>query len=98
MTLPIAGRGRTSRNFRRLNANQRAKHLPCHICGQPIDYTLPHDAEMAYQYDHYHPLSTHPHLAEDPANGRSSHARCNKSRGNKPMSELVGLGVTSRDW
>lgn len=93
-----SSRGRTSRNHRRLSANQRAKHLPCHLCGQPIDYTLPWDDQMAYQPDHYYPVSTHPHLAEDPGNYRSSHARCNKARGDTPMTAILGLGITANDW
>jgi 5-methylcytosine-specific restriction endonuclease McrA len=51
---------------------------------------------MSKSVDHYpYPKSTHPHLAEDPANLAPAHRRCNLSAGNR---DIRPLGVTSRDW
>lgn len=83
--------------YRTLLANQRAKHLPCWLCGQPINYNAanPNDDD-AFSYDHAKPWSTHPHLRLDPDNGRSAHIRCNKSRGNRPPRPQ--LGQASEPW
>lgn len=86
-----------SHAYRKLVDNQRAKLLPCWLCGQPINYraTNPNDPD-AYSYDHAQPWSTHPALRYDPDNGRSAHQRCNKSRGNK--TPAPGLGIASEKW
>lgn len=89
--------GRSGSNYRRLRENQKAKRLPCWICGQRINYEARDpNADDAFSYDHYLPLSTHPELAEEPENGRSAHQKCNKARGNRP--DKPGLGRTSRAW
>lgn len=82
--------------MRRLRTEQRAKRLPCWLCGQPIDYTLYSDDPSAFSVDHVHPWSTHPELREDPGNLRSAHLHCNKSRGNRAPNP--GLGLRSREW
>jgi 5-methylcytosine-specific restriction endonuclease McrA len=43
----------------------------CWICGRPGATTV----------DHVRPVSTHPHLALDPANMRAAHLSCNSERG-----------------
>jgi len=89
----------TSRRTHRAKAlakAQRAKGLDCWLCGLAIDYTLPHDDDMAFTVDHVKPWSTHPELREDPGNLASAHARCNKQRGNKPPP--LSLGLLSRAW
>jgi len=88
--------GRRGGRWRLLRANQRAKRLPCWLCGQPIDYDADMGNPNSFAVDHEKPLSTHPHLAEEPSNLRSAHARCNNSRGNMPP--VPALGVTSRNW
>lgn len=88
--------GRRGRRWRTLVANLRAKHDPCWLCGQAIDYDLPTDDPRSFEADHIRPLSTHPHLAEDPNNLAASHRKCNRSRGNRDPSP--GLGATSREW
>jgi 5-methylcytosine-specific restriction endonuclease McrA len=85
-----------SAKHKTLARNLALKRLPCWLCGQPIDYELPHTHPMHYQYDHAFPRSTHPELEFDPSNGRPSHARCNKSRGNGPPNP--GVGETSEPW
>lgn len=71
----------------------------CWICGLPIDYAASWDDwanDDRFQEDHYWPVSTHPHLQDDPDNKRPSHAGCNRERGNG--SPVVDLGIPSRVW
>lgn len=85
--------------YRQLVANQRARRLPCWLCGQPIDYTLGKDDGRSFSYDHAVPV-TDPHhgaaLALDPTNGRSAHLDCNRHRGNRKPEPA--LGATSEQW
>ena len=49
--------------------------------------------------DHYpHPLSTHPHLAEDPSNLASAHLGCNWHANAHNRISADDLGEPSRDW
>jgi len=89
--------GRHGSRWRTLTAQVRAKRGPCCRCGQRIDYRLSYPDPACFSVDHYpHPLSTHPHLAEDPANLAAAHLLCNQSAGNK--GELPGLGEVSESW
>ena len=93
---------RGTRNMRALKKALRAEceatGEPCWLCGQAIDYTAPPEHPDAFEYDHYHPVSTHPQLAEDPANGRASHSSCNRSRGDTDPADLLSIGAQSRRW
>lgn len=75
------------------------EHAPCWICNQPIDYTIS-DAtdDEVWEPDHVHPVSTHPHLYEDPANLRASHRACNRQRSNKHHTAVDGIGTPTRVW
>jgi 5-methylcytosine-specific restriction endonuclease McrA len=60
---------------------------PCSICGQPIDYTLPHLDPMAYVVDHVVPID-----AGGPdtlPNKRAAHRGCNRAKSNKPHADIV---------
>lgn len=87
---------RSSRRMKQLRADQRAKRLPCWLCGQAIDYDAddPH-ADDAFSYDHAVPWSVDRALRLDPGNGRSAHQRCNKSRGSR--APRPGLGFRARE-
>lgn len=75
----------------------KREHIPCWICGQPIDYTIRAGTEpMSHELDHYYPVSTHPHLQEDPANFRHAHRECNQRRGNRL--QAADLGVSMPAW
>lgn len=107
MTTPKVNRG--TRNWNKLKkwfrgVSQEADE-PCWLCGQAIDYSINADLDEDYEYhpdafepDHYHPVKTHPHLREDPANLRASHASCNRSRGDTDPADLLTIGTQSRDW
>ena len=88
--------GRRGGRWRKLRADQKAKRLPCWLCGQPIDYDADKDNPDSFTVDHEKLRSTHPHLAEEPSNLRSAHARCNKTRGASAPTPVIG--VTSRNW
>lgn len=40
---------------RKLKARLRAEGRPCHICGQPIDYSLPPGTPWSFEADHVVP-------------------------------------------
>ena len=93
--------GRWSTKYRRERKRFRAlcekAGVPCHLCGQEIDYSLEDGRdEHSFECDHFYPVETHPELAEDPANFRASHKSCNGSRGSKDVKPV--LGVPSEAW
>ena len=51
---------------------------PCGICGEPIDYTLPHDDPWSFVVDHIKPL----HITNDDtlANKQAAHRKCNRDK------------------
>lgn len=91
------------------NTTARDKHRayikrtkpPCHICGQEIDYTLPHLDPGAYVVDHVVALANG---GEDTLeNKRAAHRACNRAKSDKTAEELaatqgVRTYVTSRVW
>lgn len=91
------GGERKGHRYRQLHAAQKAKGLPCYLCGQPIDYAArnPNDDE-AFSLEHIKSWRDYPELRYDPANAASSHQRCNKAKGNRPLEP--GLGNRSREW
>lgn len=75
----------------------RRNRAPCHICGQPIDYTLPpSSAPLAWSPDHVVPVSKAPHLELDLTNIAASHRHCNEARGDG--TRFNELGRQSRIW
>lgn len=70
----------------------------CHLCGQPIDYSLePSSCEAAWEPDHIQTFSEHPELELDLNNIMASHRRCNRARGTKDAAEQA-IGKHSRIW
>ena len=75
---------------------------PCHLCGKPIDYSLPAGHPMCYELDEIVPVSK----GGDPlsyGNVAPAHRICNQKRGAK----TIGSGVhsaaelplpVSQDW
>lgn len=77
-------------------AELRIRHGPCHLCGQPIDYTLKWPDPMSFTVDHIKPRLTHPHLINDPANCAPAHGKCNSSKRDRPA--VPPIGNNSRTW
>ena len=66
----------------------RRRRAVCHICKQPINYSLkPSSAPLAWEPDH---------LELDLANIAPSHRQCNRQRGNGTHDN--DLGRRSRIW
>lgn len=99
-------------NPRRQNGARRTKlrrrvadeGAPCHLCGKPIDYTLPAGHPMSFELDEIIPVSR----GGDPLareNVAPAHRICNQRRGNKMLGGgavadgAAGVGLpTSQDW
>jgi 5-methylcytosine-specific restriction endonuclease McrA len=72
------------------NTTVRDKHrrhiaktkAPCHICHEPIDYTLPHLDPWAFTIDHITPLNKGGD-ERDPANIAAAHRRCNRTKSDR---------------
>lgn len=92
--------GRSTRRYKTQKRVFRAQceddGLPCWLCGDPIDYTLPYPHPESFSLDHAKTRTAHMELAEDPGNFRPSHLDCNKRRGDRDPAP--GLGVRSEDW
>lgn len=89
--------GRSGHRWKIIRANIKAQRRPCCRCGQAIDYSISWPDPASFTVDHYpFPLSTHPHLAEDPANLAPAHFRCNQEAGTKGVQP--DLGDSSEAW
>lgn len=93
----MSNAGRRGARWVRLKAEVKAKRGPCCRCWQRIDYALAYPDPNSFSVDHFpHPLSTHPHLAEDPSNLAPAHLVCNQSAGDKGTTPTIG--ATSEAW
>jgi 5-methylcytosine-specific restriction endonuclease McrA len=95
--MPAANAGRSTALWRRLKAQQRAKRLPCWLCGMPIDYSLKYPDPGSFTVDHVRSWVNHPELREDPGNLVSAHASCNWAKGDREQF-APDLGNLSTRW
>lgn len=76
--------------------DRRARAV-CHICGEPIDYSVrPSSLPLSWEPDHLLPVSKAPDRELDLANVAASHMRCNRQRGNGE--HIIEIGQRSRLW
>lgn len=77
---------------RRLRARLRSEGRPCHICGQPIDYSLPAGDPMSFEVDEIVPVSRggSPY---DYGNVGAAHRVCNQRRGNRMPGDEGARGL-----
>ena len=75
---------------RALVARVRALGAPCHICGLPIDYSLPGGHQLSYELDELVPVSKGGSPI-DPSNVAPSHRCCNAWRGNKSIDRVAAI-------
>lgn len=73
---------------------------PCHICGEPIDYTLKYPDLMAYVVDHIVPLNKGG--SDELDNKAAAHSACNRAKwdhieGEQP-DDVPRTFVTTRQW
>lgn len=81
----MAKRHTTTRD--RIRAALRREARPCHICGGPIDYSLPSSDPQSFQADHIVPLARGG--ANTLANSAPSHRVCNRSKGSKDFAPII---------
>lgn len=88
--------GLDDKEYRRRCAALRKLRRPCHICGQPIDYSLPYTDPMSFTADHIEPRSLGGSLYGEL---KPAHRACNSRRGNRTgYRPTVKPPVTSRAW
>ena len=117
---PMANRnGTTKTNPRYQNGHRRRKYrqyfkalgVPCAICGRPIHYDEPSDAQHPWSFviDEIIPVSKYwlggysskAECAQDFNNLQAAHYCCNARKGNKINIKLVSTPVRSKidgDW
>lgn len=59
----------------------------CHICGEPIDYTLPYLDPREFTVDHVIPLAAGGRDTLD--NKRAAHRACNRAKGVRDYAPIV---------
>ena len=90
-------RGRTGRPWRRATAHIRRTQNICHLCGHPIDKTLPATHPESFTVDHILPITHNPDLALRRDNLAAAHKRCNSSKGNGDGHHLTNQR-NSQEW
>ena len=100
---PRVANGSARRNVR---SWLKAQGLPCHLCGRPIDYSLPAGDPLSFEVDEIVPVSMGGSPI-DRANVAPAHRICNQRRGNRPVEAAKKTeetrpqdccGVTTRAW
>lgn len=89
-------RSTTTRDRHRATIAQQQP--PCHICGQPIDYTLPHLDPMSYVVDHVIPVARG---GEDALHNKAAaHRTCNRTKSDHMPGDTqpVRNWATTRTW
>lgn len=93
----------------RLRERVRSQGLPCHICGCPIDYSLPAGHPWSFELDEVFPVGKLPPelrkaAASDPNNCLPAHRRCNQRKSDKIVTDARKHAKptkpikTSREW
>lgn len=82
-----------------LRKRVRAMGLPCALCGQPIDYSLPSGHPLSYELDEIVPVSRGGSPV-DIDNVQPAHRICNQRKGNKmaPLRPIQKPISTSQEW
>ena len=84
----------TSERHRRIISRGKP---PCHICGEPIDYSAKWLDPLSFQIDHVIPL--HKGGTDTLDNCAPSHRYCNRQRGDRLPGWQSGVTfVTDRIW
>lgn len=75
-----------------LRGRLRAEGRPCHLCGLPIDYSLPPGHPWSFEVDEIVPVSR----GGDPldyGNVGAAHRICNQRRGNRMPGDAGATGL-----
>ena len=81
----MAGRSTTLRDLHRATIARAGG--PCHICGKPIDYTLPYLDPGEYVVDHLVPLARGG--TDTLANKAAAHRACNRAKSDRAYAPNV---------
>ena len=85
--------------YKQFRNHAHARNEPCWICGRPIDWNAVPQSAAAFELDHALPRSTHPDLAWEITNMRTSHSACNRKRGNlAPITPSKHYRWTPANW
>ena len=68
-------------------ATIRRDHPNCHICGEPIDYSLRYPNPKSYVVDHVTPLTRGGTDTLD--NKAAAHRDCNRAKSNKTHAPII---------
>lgn len=72
-----------------------AQGLPCHLCDNPIDLTLPSTHPMSFTADHLDAIANGGSLYGSLA---PAHRRCNSRRQNRRLPNQIKKPKTTRAW
>jgi len=82
------GRSRRSTTLRDRHRNIiKRNEPPCWICGEPIDYTLPHTDPKSFVVDHKVALALGGTDTID--NKAAAHRECNRDKGARPHADVI---------
>ena len=90
----MTARSTTTRDRHRAVIKRRRD--PCHICGEPIDYTLPYLHPLEFVADHIVPLNRGGTDVLD--NKQAAHRTCNRTKSDKVAAAPIAAIVTTRSW
>lgn len=95
--------GNVRRSYKRDKLIARIKSMepPCHICGRPIDYSLPASDPWSFAADEDPPISRFPPeqrkaAACDPRIVKPSHRICNQRKGARCKGDLAAASLPIR--
>ena len=80
---------------RKLRARLRAEGRPCHICGMPIDYSLPAGHPWSFEVDEIIPVALGGSCL-DYGNVQAAHRICNQRKGARMYVTFEAPGVERR--
>ena len=73
---------------------------PCHICGEPIDYSLRYPDPFSFTVDHVHPIAKGGSDTLD--NKAAAHFTCNRAKWHRTDEDASGASerefITERVW
>ena len=83
---------------KRYRVHAKRLSLPCALCTQPIDYSIPSPDPLSFEADHIVPLSKGG--TDEWASLQPSHRVCNRAKWDKTEADITGprTFVTERTW
>lgn len=85
---------RATEALEQVRAHGQRNHLPCFICGDPINYSLRSPNGLSCSVQHIKNKRDYPELMWDPTNWAPAHLDCNRGDGTKGTT-AQSIGLTS---